>query len=90
MRISGFQRLRFVNVLRITSNDNLVSIDGLSGIVRVQDLLNIRSNPSLCYILDQTPDTDYWLALVRKNSNRCPCFFFTESNISIASEQHFA
>ena len=72
MRISGFQRLRFVEVLQITNNDNLVSIDGLSGIVRVADLLNIRSNPSLCYILDQAPDTDYWLALVRKDFNKCP------------------
>ncbi len=59
-QISGFQRLRYVDVLKVTNHPNLVSIDGFAGIESIRRHLDVRNNPQLCYILSDTPDYDYW------------------------------
>ena len=59
-QIAGFQSLRYLEALQITQNPRLRSIDGLSGIIRVQDLI-IENNPNLCYILNEFSDRSYWV-----------------------------
>jgi len=58
-QIAGFQGLRYLEALQITSNPLLRSIDGLAGIVRLRDVILI-GNPNLCYILNEFSDVAYW------------------------------
>ena len=61
--ITGFQRLREVRVLEISGSTQLVHIDGFGGIFSLLSV-SINLTPSLCYILNQTPDETYWAVCV--------------------------
>ena len=56
--ITGFQRLREIHTLVIQENRRLVHVDGFGGILSVHTAV-IQSN-ALCYILNETPDSNYW------------------------------
>ena len=51
--------LRMVDVLIMILNPQLVSIDGLSGLLHVGTVRTFM-NPNLCYIVDQVPNAEYW------------------------------
>ena len=57
--ITGFQRLREIHTLFIQANTRLVHIDGFGGILSVHTVM-IQSSAALCYILNETPDSNYW------------------------------
>jgi len=61
--ITGFQRLREVKTLEISGSAQLIQIDGFGGIFSVLSV-TINFTPSLCYLLDQTPDETYWAVCV--------------------------
>ena len=58
--ISGFQRLRYLEVLIITDNPKLVAVDGLWGVREVTLGVTIRNNPMLCYSLGSLSDMSFW------------------------------
>ena len=45
--------------MNIIINPNLVSIDGLSGLLKVGSV-RMFGNPKLCYIGTETPSAQYW------------------------------
>ena len=51
-------------MLQITYNPNLGVIDGLSGLQMIEQLVDIRGNGNLCFILNESPDEAYWRANV--------------------------
>ena len=79
-QIAGFQSLRYLEALQITQNPRLRSIDGLSGIIRVQDLI-IENNPNLCYILNEFSDRSYWV-------NRLPPGLVSAADFTLLSLLH--
>ena len=79
-QIAGFQSLRYLEALQITQNPRLRSIDGLSGIIRVQDLI-IENNPNLCYILNEFSDRSYWV-------NRLPPGLVSATDFTLLSLLH--
>ena len=58
--ISGFQRLRYLEVLMITDNPKLLTVDGLWGIREITLGVTIRNNPMLCYSLSSLSDMSFW------------------------------
>lgn len=58
--ISGFQRLRYLEVLMVTDNPDLLTVDGLWGVREVTLGVTIRNNPMLCYSLDTLSDVSFW------------------------------
>ena len=83
-QIAGFQGLRYLEALQITQNPRLRSIDGLSGIIRVQDVI-IANNPNLCYILNELSNRSYWVNRLPSGLVSATDRFYTEIGGSVVS-----
>ena len=68
-QISGFDSLVSLEELNIIGCLQLVSIDGLSRISRINKVMILHTN-SLCYILNSTADAAYWKVSIKHEMSR--------------------